>query len=102
MKSLLMWRITATIVILICLFGFNVFYERSRGPLEGSIAVQQLEDSNVTYAASRSVARGDGQKLVVFGLGFVPLLLIWFTFGYSLYVLKIEELKNKEKEENKQ
>jgi hypothetical protein len=93
MKKLLVWRIVVTVLIFCGLFAFSSIYERSRGPLEGSAAVGQLEDSDATYIVSRSAAQGDVQKFVnLFGV--VLVLVVWGTFVPGL----IACLKKEEKE----
>jgi hypothetical protein len=46
-------RIGLTTVLLLFLFTSGYVYDAIQGPLEGSIAVQQLEDNDVTYIAAR-------------------------------------------------
>ena len=72
-------RIITTVFLTIILMGALFIYENTRGPVEGSVAVAQLEDSDSGYIVSRSIANGLVGKtiLVIYG---ASILLVWGTF----------------------
>jgi len=88
--SMVKWRIVVSTLALLILFVFGYFYEEVRGPLEGNAAVLQLEDSNTSYVAGRTISNGGISKIVNFSsIGF--LAIIWISFlwsGVSLYSKK--------------
>lgn len=69
------WRTTVSVLIVAVTWMLIVAYGAVQGPLEAKAAVQQLEDSVQSYAASRTWAASDitgGIKwIAVVALGFV-------------------------------
>lgn len=83
------WRILATVAIILSFLTFLYVYSQIQGPLESTIAVEQLKDSNVTYSASRFVILG-GYKTVIWIITIASISLIWVS-------LFVEDLVKKEK-----
>jgi len=74
-------RIALTVLVLILLLCCNVVYNNMQGPIEASIAVNQIEDSNVTYAVSQKVAEGK----LPFVWNYGGIILLCFLWGPYLY-----------------
>ena len=62
-------RIIVTFVIVVLWIAAIQIYNGLQGPIEGSAAVGQLKDDNVTYATSRAI-----------GMGLIPTLIHLFGF----------------------
>lgn len=77
-------RIGLTVILLLFLLASGPIYDAIQGPVEGSIAVQQLEDDDMTYiAARRAISNRFLLQVVQFGLvGFGCLLWIRPTLRY--------------------
>lgn len=69
----------------VCLLMFLQLYNTSKGTLESAAAVGQLQDSNISYVVSGSVANGSIKTTVIF---FVLFLSIWIS--YCIKKLKSE------------
>jgi len=70
-------KIIVSIIILILMLFSNSIYEEIQGPIESQIAVQQLEDSTLTYSLSRAIAT---KSLIINSInlmGFLIILFIW-------------------------
>jgi hypothetical protein len=82
-KKALKWRIVCTALFAFVCYIVNNIYQASRGTVEGSIAVKQLEDSDSTYILSRSMA--DGLPMNIIFISFICIMFImWSSFLYRL------------------
>ena len=71
-------KIVLTVAVLIAAFGLMGIMNNLEGPLVGSIAVNQLEDSNVVYASSTALYRAIPKIQAVTGIAaLVILYLMW-------------------------
>lgn len=70
------WRLMLTALILVYCVGFTMVYQVVQGPVEAKLAVAQLEDSAVTYAGSRALAKG-GLVPLTLGIGALMTLVVW-------------------------
>jgi len=61
---------------LVALWGFHAIYSTAQGPIEGSLAVGQLKDTNAGYVAARAASQGMIPKAVNFG-AVILMLLLW-------------------------
>ena len=82
-------RIIVTFVIVVLWIAAIQIYNGLQGPIEGSAAVGQLKDDNVTYATSRAI-----------GMGLIPTLIHLFGF-LSLVITWVPVLSRKAKESTK-
>ncbi len=73
------WRMISTGLILIAWFLFGMLYDTARGPIEGTAAVQQLQDNSATYVAARAVAVQQLLPRVIMWLALGGLIVIWGT-----------------------
>lgn len=76
MKKML---VITVLLIVLCQFTLLI-HNKMQGPIEGKLAVQQLEDSNISYSVGKEVANGGIPKVIKFS--FVSMLLVtWATYG---------------------
>lgn len=76
-------RLILSVLLLISLPVFNYVYTSVEGPVEGSLAVAQLQDDAVTYAAARrGIVDNAILQFYTFGVCSV-LLVVWGTWAYS-------------------
>ena len=96
------WRVVVSVVTLIAFLSFGMLYEKARGPLEGRAAVLQLEDSDTSYIAGRSVAEGAVPGIVSLSVAFI-MIVVWGSFSFSaLQVYMAEEKKKMDEKHEKQ
>lgn len=91
-------EIKMALIITLLLIASYIFlsatYEDIRGPVEGSIAVSQLEDSNTAYAVSRAASTGRVLNWIYTSV-IASIVLVWFRVIF----LKIKQ-RSKQHEEN--
>lgn len=72
-------RIILTIIILCILIATPSIYNAIQGPIEGEIAVRQLEDSIVEYSMSRSIIVSNLIPNIIYVVLMGFLVLIWIS-----------------------
>jgi len=83
-------RIVFTVLLVIAWFTTVQIYQTAQGPIESSIAVQQLEDSKATYAVGRAGAMSYIPKIINW-TGSVLLLLMWLPYGIKFVRYSIRD-----------
>lgn len=73
-------RMALSVIVVLLMLGLTAVYNAGQGPMESSIAVKQLEDNAVTYAAAQKVAEGH-LPVVWNGLGICILGIMWVPFA---------------------
>jgi hypothetical protein len=72
--------IALSLLLLAGNLGFRMIYQAAQGPIEGSVAVKQLDDSKTSFAVAHTVSQGFLPRTVhIFSLG--GLLVMWLAFG---------------------
>jgi len=93
------WRVLLSIFLVLGLVISATLYEKARGPVEGRAAVLQLENSDASYVAGKTIA--DGGIPQVIGLSCAGVLcLMWVSFIYSGCCVYFEEKKKEKKSED--
>jgi len=69
-------------------------YEIFQGGIESSIAVNQVEDSVVTYGFAQVGAMGGIETIIYFIFGIIILLSIWKSYKQISNLIKLEKKKN--------
>jgi hypothetical protein len=95
-KRAIINRIITTVILTAFLVLALFLYGQLQGPVEGSVAVAQLEDSNTTYITSRSIADGLMGKLLISIYG-ICVVLVWGPFLVSCTKEKCEEKEEEKK-----
>ena len=94
-------RVILTVLVLAINFIAMTMFTTVRGPVEAEIAVQQLNDSVISYSVSRAIAEGGLRKIIVLVFG-LTLMVIWVPYLVKSVgdVLKeARECKKKDRED---
>ncbi|MFH1366415.1 MAG: hypothetical protein ABIH38_00295 [Patescibacteria group bacterium] len=83
-------RVVFTIVLAIIWIAVITIYNMAQGPIEGKLALGQINGGTAEYAASREVARGLLPKIIHL-TGAVLLAFTWVPFVIELIHYKCSE-----------
>ncbi len=89
------WKlgIVLSIIVIVAVLGFEHFYKIAQGPIEASIAVNQVEDSDVAYVKAKAIAHDQIILKGVDFLGVTLLFLIWVPILINLIKKYIDAKK---------